>query len=89
MSVNLKVKADLIQQFGRNAADTGSSSVQVALLTQGIALLTEHLKVHKKDFHSRRGLIRMVNRRRKLLTYLKNKAFSTYSKLVQDLGLRG
>ncbi len=89
MRSSAQIKAEVVQQFAREPGDTGSSEVQVALLTTTITSLTEHLKTHKKDFHSRRGLIAMVSRRRKLLAYLKRKQMSIYTKLVQDLKLRG
>jgi len=89
MRSSAHIKAEVVEQFGRAPGDTGSSEVQVALLTATITSLTAHLKIHKKDFHSRRGLISMVNRRRKLLSYLKRKSMSIYTKLIQDLKLRG
>lgn len=89
MRLSAEAKANIVEQFRRAAGDTGSPEVQVALLTARVNLLTEHLKVHKKDFHSRRGLIGMVNRRRKLLSYLKQANVELYTKLVQDLNLRG
>ena len=89
MRFNAEAKANIVERFCRTNGDTGSPEVQVALLTSRISLLTEHLKLHKKDFHSRRGLIGMVNRRRKLLAYLKSANNQLYNKLIQDLGLRG
>jgi small subunit ribosomal protein S15 len=89
MRLSPEIKAKSVEQFQRAVGDTGSPEVQVALLTTRVNLLTEHLKVHKKDFHSRRGLIAMVNRRRKLLNYLKQSNSSIYTKLVQSLNLRG
>lgn len=89
MGLNNEAKASIVERFQRAAKDTGSSEVQVALLSARINLLTEHLKANKKDFHSRRGLISMVNQRRKLLSYLKKSNFTSYSKLIQELGLRG
>ena len=89
MRLSAEAKANIVEQFRRAAGDTGSPEVQVALLTARLNLLTEHLKAHKKDFHSRRGLIGMVNRRRKLLSYLKQSNLELYTKLVQDLNLRG
>lgn len=89
MRSSAQIKAEMIEQFGRTPADTGSPEVQIAILTKMIKCLTEHLKTHKKDFHSRRGLISMVNRRRKLLSYLKAHKMSVYAKLIQDLELRG
>lgn len=89
MSATSSSKITIIEKFRRAAADTGSPEVQIALLTARITELTEHLKIHKKDFHSRRGLIAMVNRRRKLMSYLKGENQSVYTKIVQDLNLRG
>lgn len=89
MSATSSAKSTIIEKFRRAAADTGSPEVQIALLTTRITELTEHLKVHKKDFHSRRGLIGMVNRRRKLMNYLKTENQSLYAKIIQDLNIRG
>jgi small subunit ribosomal protein S15 len=82
-------KEALIKSFAINEKDTGSEPVQVAILTQQITLLTNHMKIHKKDLHSRRGLLRMVSRRKKLLTYIKNNDFAKYSELLEKLQLRG
>lgn len=79
---------EIVTKFQRFAGDTGSSEVQIALLTSKIKLLTEHLKTHAKDFHSRRGLIRMVSKRRKLLDYVKRTNEPLYLKLLAELGLR-
>ncbi|MBN1332348.1 MAG: 30S ribosomal protein S15 [Synergistales bacterium] len=81
-------KQSLIADFRTHTSDTGSVEVQVAMLTQRIRELTEHLKIHKKDFHSRRGLLKMVGSRRKLLRYLRNKDFNRYKTLIERLGLR-
>lgn len=81
-------KADIIKEYGRTIADTGSPEVQVALLTARINGLTGHFKTHRKDRHSRRGLLRMVNRRRGLLNYLKRQNFDSYHQLIQRLGMR-
>jgi small subunit ribosomal protein S15 len=81
-------KIDTISEFGKNGKDTGSSRVQIALLTQRIKHLTEHLKIHRNDFHSRRGLVAMTNRRRKLLSYLKLKEPEGYREIIQKLNLR-
>ena len=81
-------KEQVIQKFQREKMDTGSSEVQVALLTYRIKDLTEHFKNHKKDHHSRQGLIKMVNRRKKLLTYLRKQSPESYTKLIADLELR-
>ena len=88
MALTVEKKAELVKQYGRGEADTGSPEVQVALLTENINTLQGHFKDHKKDHHSRRGLIRMVNQRRKLLDYLKGKDLDRYTQLIQSLGLR-
>ncbi len=88
MSLSGEQKTKIIQEHRRDDADTGSPEVQVALLTARIVELTEHFGTHKKDHHSRQGLLRMVNKRRKLLDYLKNKDSDRYRKLIQTLGLR-
>lgn len=81
-------KSKVIKDHAKHKTDTGSEAVQVGLLTEKINDLTEHLKVHKKDKHSRRGLLQMVGRRRRLLNYLKKKDRITYSSLVEKLGIR-
>jgi small subunit ribosomal protein S15 len=81
-------KADIVAQYARGAKDTGSPEVQVALLTSRINELTGHFKQHAKDHHSRRGLLKMVSRRRKLLDYLKGKDVQRYRTLIEKLGLR-
>jgi len=81
-------KAEIVAQFGKNAQDTGSTQVQVALLTERINELTEHLKEHKKDHHSRRGLLKMVGQRRGLLEYLKKTDIEEYRALIEKLNLR-
>jgi small subunit ribosomal protein S15 len=81
-------KQELIGKFGREAGDTGSAEVQVALLTERINHLTEHLRTHGKDHHSRRGLLMMVGKRRRLLRYLESADLERYRKVVADLGLR-
>jgi len=88
MSVADLEKSEIVKQFQRKEGDTGSPEVQVALLTARINTLTEHFKSHKKDHHSRRGLLRMVSRRRKLLDYLKSRNPESYFQLIQQLGLR-
>ena len=88
MALSTEVKVNLVEKFRRQEGDTGSPEVQVALLSARITELTEHLKVNKKDHHSRRGLIRMVSRRRKLLDYLKIKQVAVYQQLIQTLGIR-
>ena len=82
------VKPDIIAQFKTHESDTGSSEVQIALLTARINHLTEHLRTHRKDFHSRRGLLQMASRRRKLLDYLKKQDLSKYTDILQKLNLR-
>lgn len=84
----MKDKQEIIKQFGRNELDTGSSEVQVALLTERINHLTEHLKMHKEDHHSRRGLLKMVGRRKGLLDYIKKNDIVKYRELIAALGLR-
>ena len=81
-------KQEIIAKFQQHEGDTGSPEVQIALLTERIAYLTEHFKSHKKDHHSRRGLLKMVGQRRALLNYLKGLDFNRYRKIVTDLGLR-
>jgi small subunit ribosomal protein S15 len=81
-------KQELIKQYQRHDKDCGSPEVQVALLSQRIGDLTEHLKVHKKDFHTRRGLLMLVGQRRRLLNYLKDRDINRYRELIDKLGLR-
>ena len=88
MTVNTTTKAGIVADYQRGTGDTGSPEVQVALLTARINDLTGHFKEHVKDHHSRRGLLRMVNRRRKLLDYLKSKNIEGYRALIERLGLR-
>lgn len=88
MSLITEAKATIVEKFQRAVGDSGSPEVQIALLSARISSLTEHLKAHKKDFHSRRGLISMVNRRRKLLDYLKRTNQPRYASLIQELGIR-
>lgn len=88
MSITPERKQELIKEYARAEADTGSPEVQVAILSERIANLTEHLKTHKKDFHSRRGLLIMVGQRRSLLDYLKKKSRERYATLIERLGLR-
>jgi small subunit ribosomal protein S15 len=82
-------KTTIIDEYRTHPTDTGSPEVQIALLTRRIQFLTEHFKIQKKDFHSRRGLLRLVGRRRRLLDYLKAKDIIRYRQLVERLGLRG
>ena len=86
--ISKEKKAEIIKTYGRTPEDTGSPEVQIALLTERITELTEHLKVNKKDHHSRRGLLKMVGQRRNLLEYLKKKDIERYRKLIERLGLR-
>lgn len=88
MSLTAEQKTEVVNQYKRAAADTGSPEVQVALLTQRIKALEPHFQAHKKDNHSRRGLLKMVNRRRQMLDYLKGKDEGRYLKLIAELGLR-
>ena len=88
MSITAERKQELIKEFAVKKDDTGSPEVQVAILSERITNLTEHLKTHKKDFHSRRGLLIMVGQRRRLLDYVKSKQVIRYEDLVKRLGLR-
>ena len=88
MSITAEKKQEVIKAFAREEGDTGSPQVQIAILTERINNLTGHFKDHKKDIHSRRGLLKMVNRRRRLLDYLKAKEEESYLKIIKDLGLR-
>ncbi len=88
MSITPERKAELIKEFQTNESDTGSPEVQVAVLTESIVNLTEHLKVHAKDHHSRRGLLLMVGQRRRLLDYARRKSEDRYKTLIERLGLR-
>jgi small subunit ribosomal protein S15 len=88
MSITADRKQEVIKDYATTDGDTGSPEVQVAILSERIRNLTEHLKAHKKDFHSRRGLLMMVGQRRRLLDYLKGKEAARYERLVERLGLR-
>ena len=88
MSIDTKTKQDLIKQFARKENDTGSPEIQVAILTTRITNLSEHFKTHKKDNHSRRGLLKLVSQRRKILDYVKSKDESRYKTLIEKLGIR-
>ena len=88
MSITAERKQELVKEFATGESDTGSPEVQVAILSERIRNLTEHLKIHGKDFHSRRGLLMMVGQRRRLLDYLRNKEVTRYDALVKRLGLR-
>jgi len=88
MSITQERKQELIKEFGVKDGDTGSPEVQVAIISERIANLTDHLKTHKKDFHSRRGLLMLVGQRRRLLDYVKAKEVTRYEDLIKRLGLR-
>lgn len=88
MTLTSERKQELVQKFGENGTDTGRAEVQVALMTERINDLTEHLRTHKKDHHSRRGLLMLVGRRRRLLNYLQRADLERYRALVRELGLR-
>jgi ribosomal protein S15, bacterial/organelle len=88
MATATEIKQKIVKDFQRHEGDTGSPQVQIALLTQRITELTEHFKTHKKDNHSRRGLLKMVSQRRKLLDYLKRTDIEQYHEIVSRLGLR-
>ena len=89
MSINLKNKKEIVKKYGSNEKDTGSAAVQIAMLSQKISELTEHLKSNKKDFAAKRGLLMMVGKRKGLLFYLKSKNLEEYRSLVKKLKLRG
>ncbi len=89
MALLKEEKNQIVKEFQNSAADTGSPEVQIALLTENINKLQSHFKIHKKDHHSRTGLIRMVNLRRKLLAYLKRKNLDSYQEIIKSLKLRG
>jgi small subunit ribosomal protein S15 len=88
MSITTERKRELVQEYATKDGDTGSPEVQVAILSERISHLTDHLKTHSKDFHSRRGLLMMVGQRRRLLDYLRNKNTERYETLIRRLGLR-
>ena len=88
MALDQEVKAALVAKFGKKEGDTGSSEVQIALLTEQIKILTEHLKVFKKDHSSRLGLLKMVGKRKRLLKYLRAKDYASFVELVATLGIR-
>lgn len=88
MALTTEKVAELVKTYGRDEKDTGSTEVQVAVLTEQINALTAHLKVHKKDYHSRRGLLKLVGKRRNLLDYLAKKDKERYVALIEKLGLR-
>lgn len=84
----MRSKAEIIKEYGKFEGDTGSTEVQIALLTEKINHLTDHLRIHKKDFHSRLGLLKMVGQRKRLLTYLAKKDLEGYRNLIARLGIR-
>ncbi len=88
MPLTKEAKQDIIDRFGASSQDTGSAKVQIALLSKRIEELTEHLRTHKKDHHSRRGLLRLVGQRRRLLNYLQRNDLEGYRGLIKELGLR-
>lgn len=88
MTINLKNKAEIVAKYGKDAKDTGSVETQIALLTEKILELTEHLKSNPKDFQGRRGLLMMVGRRKRLLSYLKDRNLDDYRKLIKALNIR-
>ena len=88
LSITKERTAELVKEYGKAEGDTGSAEVQVAILTERIRNLTEHLKVHKKDNHSRRGLMKLIGKRRGLLKYIKNRNIDEYRDLVRRLGIR-
>ena len=88
MALSKEVKSELVKRFAQNEKDTGSAEVQLAILTEEIKTLTEHLKEHTHDYHSRRGLLKKVGQRRSLLNYLLKTDVTRYRKIVKDLGLR-
>ena len=88
MTISKERKAELIKEFGKNEQDSGSARVQVAILTTRIAELTEHMKAHPKDFHTRRGLLMLVGQRRRLLSYIKRNDVTEYRELIAKLGIR-
>lgn len=89
MALSKEVKAAIIAEYGKDANDSGSAEVQVALLTERIKGLTEHLKSHNGDHHTRRGLLMLVGQRRRLLNYIKNRNIEDYRELIAKLGIRG
>jgi small subunit ribosomal protein S15 len=88
MSLTVEAKRDIVAKYGRDEGDTGSTEVQVALLTARINELTQHLREHRKDHHSRRGLLMLVGKRRRLLNYLQRSDLDRYRELIRELGLR-
>lgn len=88
MTISKERKQELIKKFGKNENDSGSAPVQVAIMSDRISELTEHMKSHPKDFHTRRGLLMLVGKRRRLLSYIKNKDIEAYRKLIEELKIR-
>ena len=88
MAINLKNKTEIIEKYGKNAKDTGSVETQIALLTEKVQELTEHLKTNPKDFQGRRGLLMMVGKRKRLLSYLKDRNLDEYRQLIKKLNIR-
>ena len=88
MTLQAAEKKEIIEKFGNNENDTGSPEVQIALLSNRITYLTEHFKTHKKDHHSRRGLLKLVGQRRRLLNYVKSKSMDRYRTVIEELGIR-
>ena len=88
MTLTKEAKLEIVKKFGRDESDTGSTEVQIALLTQRINELTEHLRTHKHDFYSRRGLLKLVGRRRRFLNYLQKHDLEGYRTLIKELGIR-
>ena len=88
LSVTRERVAEIVKEYGKNEQDTGSAEVQVAILSERIRNLTEHLKMHKKDHHTRRGLLMLVGKRRRMLVYIKNRDIEEYRALIKKLGIR-
>ena len=88
MSITRQAKEEAIKKYRKHDGDVGSAEIQVSVLTKRISNLTEHFKTHKKDFHSQRGLLKMVGRRKRLLDYLRKNDFNSYKSLIENLGLR-
>ena len=89
MSINLKNKKEIVKKYGANEKDTGSAAVQIAMMSKKIAELTEHLKTNQKDFATKRGLLMMVGKRKRLLAYVKTKNLEGYRSLIKELNIRG
>ena len=89
MPISKEEKQEIVKKFGNNESDTGSPEVQISILTHRIRELTDHVKVHKKDNHTRRGLVKLVSKRKKLLKYLIRKKVDSYVKINKELGIRG